>query len=80
MSSKQRLILSIADNARIDHSNGHPRKGAHFAASERAAVSRVVARGWLVIVESSRTELYAAITDSGLRELRAARGELPTTG
>ena len=75
MSSKTQQVLSIADNARIDHEAGHPRRGAHFAGSSRALVRRAVARGWLEVVESSRTELYAAITESGRAELARARGE-----
>lgn len=69
-------MLSIADNARIDHEACHPQPAAPFAGSrERAAVRRAVARGWLRVTESSRAELWAAITDAGRAELARYRGE-----
>ena len=75
MNSKSQMVLSIADNARIDHEAGHPRQGAHFAGAIRADVRRAVAKGWLRVTESSRTEMYAAITDTGRAELARLRGE-----
>lgn len=79
MSSKLQQVLSIANNARIDHENGHPRTSAPFRADQRALVRRAVARGWLQVTESSRDEVWAALTDAGRAELHRLRGELPTT-
>jgi hypothetical protein len=69
-------MLSIADNARIDHEAGHPQPAAPFnSASDRAAVRRAVARGWLRVTASSRSETWAAITAEGRAELARYRGE-----
>lgn len=71
-----RQMLAIAENARIDHAAGHPQPAAPFnSASDRSAVRRAVARGWLRITASSRSEIWAAITDEGRAELARANGE-----
>jgi hypothetical protein len=73
-----RQMLAIAENARIDHAAGHPQPAAPYnSAQDRAAVRRAVARGWLRVTASSRSEVWAAITDAGRVELARALGDAP---
>lgn len=76
MHTMTRMVLAIADNARIDHEAGHPQPAAPFnAAKERAGVKRAAARGLLAITQSSRGEVWARITDAGRAELARMHGE-----
>lgn len=73
-----RQMLAIAENARIDHAAGHPQPAAPYnSADDRAVVRRAVARGWLQVTSSSRSETWASITDAGRIELARRNGEEP---